>query len=176
MTKGCYIDAVMTGSAVEEWRALKRRGRERFVAEFSHPFLVCVDWEDAIREEEEVLPFKTDVVTPEVLAEVRHEDLSRALIARVVKTDRNPYQVIHLGRAANCDIVLPHHSVSKLHASLSLVPGGAEVTDVGSRNGTFLRGERLPKGRHVLVRFGEELIVGRIPTRFLDAGRLFDLL
>ncbi len=49
-----------------------------------------------------------------------------------------------LGRAPGCDLVVPHLAVSRRHAELRHAPTGAlELRDLGSRNGTFLRGERI---------------------------------
>lgn len=50
-----------------------------------------------------------------------------------------------LGRAADCDLTLPHDSVSRHHARLSLrADGSATIEDLGSKNGLRIDGRRVP--------------------------------
>jgi hypothetical protein len=172
---------VTPGNGLSAWLPHKKLGRERFASAFRHPFLVCLDWAEAIHDGhdnvDESRSFKTDIITPEALSAVKAQSLAHAWIAAVIKTGRNPYQLIHVGRAANCDIVIPHHSVSKLHAYLSVAPdGNAELTDAGSRNGTYCKGARLNKGQAVSLAPRDEVVVGNIPLIYMDARRFFDLL
>lgn len=48
-----------------------------------------------------------------------------------------------VGRDPAADLVLEHPSVSRRHARIASGPAGHVIEDVGSTNGTFLRGERL---------------------------------
>jgi DNA-binding CsgD family transcriptional regulator len=72
-----------------------------------------------------------------------------------------------LGRSTKCDLVIDHPSVSRRHALLSVDEGGMRVTDLGSKNGTFVHDIRVagtaatPLGSR--IRFGslEFLITGR---------------
>jgi len=68
-----------------------------------------------------------------------------------------------LGRGAGCDVVIPGGRVSRAHAAV--VRRGAEywVLDLGSRNGTWHRGERV--ARRCLAD-GEELHLSDTPVRF----------
>jgi pSer/pThr/pTyr-binding forkhead associated (FHA) protein len=76
-----------------------------------------------------------------------------------------------IGRAEDCDMVLDHPSVSRLHATVQATPEGyLAVVDAGSSNGTFLhRNGRWIRIRKVIlgtqdrVRFGEhEVPVGQL--------------
>ncbi|MBK8595844.1 MAG: sigma 54-dependent Fis family transcriptional regulator [Holophagales bacterium] len=50
-----------------------------------------------------------------------------------------------LGSREDNTVVLAHRSVSKRHAVLRSLPGGFEVEDLGSKNGTRLDGQRVQK-------------------------------
>ena len=68
------------------------------------------------------------------------------------------------GRAAACDLVLDHPSVSRRHAELTRGDwGGWTVRDLGSRNGTLVNG--VPVARHEL-RDGDVIGIGRFERRF----------
>ncbi len=48
-----------------------------------------------------------------------------------------------VGRSDYCSILLPHPSISRLHASITVRDGETFIQDLGSRNGTFVNGERV---------------------------------
>jgi hypothetical protein len=48
--------------------------------------------------------------------------------------------VNHVGRSRNCEIHLPHLSVSTVHAELVATDEGLHLRDCGSTNGTFVDG------------------------------------
>jgi len=70
---------------------------------------------------------------------------------------------IRVGRGPVNDVVLPDDSVSWHHAQLWTEGGTAWVRDLGSRNGTFVNGERAPAsvrlGNGDAVRFGAQAVV-----------------
>jgi transcriptional regulator with PAS, ATPase and Fis domain len=68
---------------------------------------------------------------------------------------------ITIGRAPECDIVIANNALSRRHVRLQL---GATMTveDLGSRNGTRLRGERLAPGRPLALAVGESFQIGRL--------------
>jgi pSer/pThr/pTyr-binding forkhead associated (FHA) protein len=51
-----------------------------------------------------------------------------------------------LGRHPNCNVRIDNPKISNEHASLHWTNGSWELRDLGSRNGTFLEGERLASG------------------------------
>jgi len=53
-----------------------------------------------------------------------------------------------LGRAESCDFVLqdPNKLVSRYHAEIRVDNGNAHIRDLGSKNGTFVSGERISQG------------------------------
>jgi pSer/pThr/pTyr-binding forkhead associated (FHA) protein len=58
-----------------------------------------------------------------------------------------PKRTFLLGRSTECDVVLGHPEVSGRHALLAVHPDGTvEIQDMGSKNGTFINGERVVTG------------------------------
>lgn len=78
-----------------------------------------------------------------------------AAIARIVA----PGGRLVIGRGPDCDLHLPHPSISRRHARLQAEPeGGWRIVDLDSKNGTFVNGgavsqERLPGT--AWLRFGD---------------------
>jgi ABC transport system ATP-binding/permease protein len=76
-----------------------------------------------------------------------------------------------IGRDPACDYPLAYPMVSWHHAKLEKTPRGIEIEDLGSRNGTFVDGQRI-SGRLVL-KTGSEIGLGSFRFRLLDeAGNL----
>jgi len=48
-----------------------------------------------------------------------------------------------IGAGNGCDLVIENRTVSRHHVRLSIADSGVELVDVGSRNGTFLNGQRI---------------------------------
>lgn len=69
---------------------------------------------------------------------------------------------IRLGRGKECEVrpvAEDEHTVSRVHAELTVGPSGAlSLRDVGSKNGTFLNGERID--RATPVRLGDRILLG----------------
>lgn len=64
-----------------------------------------------------------------------------------------------LGRAVDCDVVLPESSVSRRHAELEYASGRARVRDLGSHNGTLVNGAACDGWRSVGP--GDQVALGR---------------
>lgn len=67
---------------------------------------------------------------------------------------------IVLGRGASADVVLPHASVSAVHASLRSNTSGYAIVDEASTNGTRAGGVRLVPERPRGLRSGDTLVIG----------------
>jgi DNA-binding winged helix-turn-helix (wHTH) protein len=78
-----------------------------------------------------------------------------------------------LGRAEEAPTRIDVATVSRHHARILVSPGGATLEDLGSRNGTFLRGERVVSPRS--LRDGDEIGLGRIRLTFRMSDRAGDL-
>jgi hypothetical protein len=71
-----------------------------------------------------------------------------------------------VGRAKESEVALTDPSVSRRHASIVLVNGVPMVRDLGSRNGTFVNGERVTSRT---LRDGDELRFGNTEA-IVEAG------
>ena len=71
-----------------------------------------------------------------------------------------------VGRLADNDIVIPRQSVSRHHARITPVEGGYWITDLDSRNGTQLNGERF-RGEARWLSNGDTVVVGGDALRFV---------
>jgi S1-C subfamily serine protease/pSer/pThr/pTyr-binding forkhead associated (FHA) protein len=63
-----------------------------------------------------------------------------------------------VGRLPECDVVIADVLVSGNHFEIGPAPGGAQIVDLQSSNGTFVNGERLVAPR--VLTGGEEIAVG----------------
>jgi nitrite reductase (NADH) large subunit len=57
-----------------------------------------------------------------------------------------------------CDLTVSSPQVSRRHARVAPTPDGAEIADLGSRNGTFVNDERVAESRP--LRAGDTLRIG----------------
>ena len=64
------------------------------------------------------------------------------------------------GRAPGCDLVIDDASVSRRHARFSVTDSACTVTDLESRNGTYVNGDIVSTAR---LADGDRLVLGRVP-------------
>ncbi|MEZ5975361.1 MAG: FHA domain-containing protein [Planctomycetota bacterium] len=75
---------------------------------------------------------------------------------------------VTIGRAPECDLVLGDRAVSRAHARLRRVGGGAiELRDLDSTSGTFVGGERVMR---CLLSDGDEFRLGDVELRLRVEG------
>ncbi|MBX3191300.1 MAG: FHA domain-containing protein [Labilithrix sp.] len=79
--------------------------------------------------------------------------------------------VISIGRTADNKIVVPHPQVSARHAQILNQGGQLFLEDLGSGNGTFVRGQRIARGQRVPVTNGEKVYIGPMPVLIQIAGQ-----
>lgn len=73
-----------------------------------------------------------------------------------------------LGRDADVAVWLESPSVSRHHARIRVTETDATIEDLGSKNGTYVRGERLAAPSPLVD--GDEIRLGSVPMRFRWAG------
>lgn len=76
-----------------------------------------------------------------------------------------------VGRSATCAIRVPDASISRCHAILNYYPDhGFFITDLASRNGTWVNARRLQKMQRQPLRDGDLLRIGKVSVEFFVAG------
>ncbi|HEX5734288.1 MAG TPA: FHA domain-containing protein [Blastocatellia bacterium] len=76
---------------------------------------------------------------------------------------------IEIGKASHNNIVIADPTVSNTHAILLARDGGYSIVDLGSRNGTFVNGERLSTHARTL-RHGDSVQLGQTVLTFRNSG------
>ena len=69
-----------------------------------------------------------------------------------------------IGRESGVSIRIPSESISRKHLHIRVAGDTATIDDLGSKNGTFLRGERVT-GREALTD-GDTFVVGSVRVKF----------
>ncbi|MGC9348900.1 MAG: FHA domain-containing protein [Anaerolineae bacterium] len=76
---------------------------------------------------------------------------------------------VTLGRAKDCDIVLPERQISRHHARVERDSSGYLLRDLGSKNGTFVNGEPV-RGQPYRLRDGDEITLAAVIQLGFVAG------
>nr|AQQ74811.1 hypothetical protein [uncultured bacterium] len=84
----------------------------------------------------------------------------QTIIGQLSQTD---LQSQGIGRTPDNQIVIPHAQVSSHHARLHRIGGQLFIEDLGSANGTFVRGQRIAKHQKIPVAPGEKVFIGPMP-------------
>ncbi len=94
----------------------------------------------------------------------------RPLVLPLKKVQSTFPSMITVGRTDNNDLVVPDEQISKFHAFFRLVGDRVELSDAGSRNGTFVGTRRLePRGASVPLRLNDRFAFGAVEFQLFDA-------
>jgi hypothetical protein len=94
----------------------------------------------------------------------------------VLRTARQAVK-LSVGRSRECDIIVNDASVSKHHATFEMDTFNGEfaLTDLGSRNGTFVNGTRVASGHRAAVGTLSRISLGKAVFVFVDGSTLKQL-
>jgi len=84
-------------------------------------------------------------------------------------SEGHPARII--GRSSDADIPLADPEASRRQAALQAAAGTLYVTDLGSRNGTFLNGQRL-SAEGIEVKVGDHIDVGNTRIEVMEVRAL----
>ncbi|HLT38300.1 MAG TPA: FHA domain-containing protein [Enhygromyxa sp.] len=82
------------------------------------------------------------------------------------RTLKLPEGTLDVGRMADCWLTLDDDLISRYHARFHVSPDRVEVEDLGSRNGTYVNGERLD-GK-ITLRQADKVRIGREVITFVE--------
>ena len=166
-------------SAIDYVQLALRIPRAQFVAQ--HPYLFLVSQGGLLPVASKA---KTLLVPLEDVTEMRavredqvEEDAPPPLLLAVRKRQTSLPGPISVGRHLANDIVIPDLSVSKVHAYFRPVgnDGHLELSDAGSRNGTWVgKRQLLPKTPALAVKPGAVIRFGRVEFVVLAPADLWD--
>ncbi|HEY2744250.1 MAG TPA: FHA domain-containing protein [Polyangia bacterium] len=94
----------------------------------------------------------------------------RPLVLPLRKVQSTFPSMITIGRTENNDLVVSDEQVSKFHAFFRLIGDRVELSDAGSRNGTFVGSRKLAaRGGSAPVNRGDRFAFGAIEFQLFDA-------
>lgn len=105
---------------------------------------------------------------------LRHRESAMLVLQRGSEAGRrwplDRARPLTIGRAEECDIVLPDRQVSRYHARIAWEGDHFQVLDLGSKNGTHVNGQELHSDPVPLSDGDEIQIALRFKLAFVDAG------
>jgi pSer/pThr/pTyr-binding forkhead associated (FHA) protein len=117
---------------------------------------------------------------PSSISPSTESQIARTLVAEIRKQSSSPpANKICIGRAADNDIVLANHTVSKLHTYfiVSEQEGSCEIVDANSTNGTMVNNKRLGAYENHPLFSGDQIRFGpSIQMVYLTPQGFYDLL
>lgn len=126
--------------------------------------------------DEDAWSFSTQAVaSPADVAAEGGFDLSHGVVHPLKKRGRTFADTLLIGRSSSNDVKIDDTTVSKLHARARLDADGFWLEDAGSRNGTFVEGERLGPSE-IAVYPGDTVRFGSCTFKVHRSDRLCDLL
>ena len=160
-------------------------GRPGFLERYARPALLFVDEKGSTRpigpgEKRPARPASSiQIVTLEGKGGSSASEKALHYLHRVaflVKRPANPFpDMISLGRAATCDIVIELETLSKVHGYFLREPDRWLYSDYRSKNGTNVNGLRLEKGERRPLADGDRLQFGlELHALFLSPESLYE--
>jgi hypothetical protein len=176
---GCAIPTAM--DATEHYRHLIALGRDEFLAAAAPAALVRYRSDDSGEGGDRTLTLDEAHDGETIEETLPHgtfsvSQLEMEIFPLVKKPGASFPDRITIGRTANNDIVIEDHSVSRLHAYLKHHATGWLVADAGSKNGSWLRGQKMDARREAAITSRTVVRLGDVDLTFYLASDLFSVL
>jgi hypothetical protein len=143
---------------------LDLRDAVAFARAYPHPWLVR---ESKVRSPAHTSGATVRMPTPALVAS---EGLALAI---ALEPARPGASQVTLGRGHACDVELDEGTLSQLHCVFLKSPEGWSVEDLGSTNGTWLDGNRLPNRQPFAVAEGSRIQAAQVLLTFHDSPGLW---
>lgn len=153
--------------------AAKSCSRDQFVSQYSGWYLVPAREEDRARQKAPTLSRRQALARQVTEASDEADNIPVRVVPLRAKRDDAP---IHVGRTDENDVVISGHTVSRRHAAFVVSVGRVEVVDLGSRNGTRVRGIPLRAGESQSLVSGDPIDLGSIRLVLVDAAACWSAL
>lgn len=143
-------------STLEEYVYLARGLRDRLDTHFVDPVLLVVAPAEGWAE----------------TTSIRHRAESGMISVKMLPTLVIPVKgqsPVTFGRGPQNAVILPFAAMSKAHGELKLEGGAWSLKDIGSKNGSFVDGGRVPQGAFVGLRDGASIRFGDVTAKFMLA-------
>jgi pSer/pThr/pTyr-binding forkhead associated (FHA) protein len=96
----------------------------------------------------------------------RHHHVLIVTIDNIVEHIPVTQTLITIGRAPGNNIILQDHQVSRHHAKISYNAQRFAITDLASRNGTFVNGDQLTNEPHIIDIDQDVISISNYTLRF----------
>ena len=175
-----------SGKKVSDFFMDSRKPEEELIKSYNHPFLVLISDTSEIPADEVDPEYFTTVGNTISLEDLQAIDEGRildpdALVFPVIKRPGiNPYtEMITVGRADNCDIIIRSSDISKFHFYLvanPMDPGQFSIGDGGSKNGTKVDNTTVEPKKTAKLESGNSIFLGTtLVLRFFSPGDFQDM-
>jgi hypothetical protein len=139
-----------------------------FTRLYPHPFLVQTrglqqvdEWEFATAGVLSVDALELDAIASGRM--LNPDFVVHSVVKRKGGLPPGPGMLFTVGRAGNCDVVIPTSAVSKFHCYLKTAANDSQLfflVDGGSRNGTQVDGKTVPPNDSVQLASGSDVVFG----------------
>jgi FHA domain len=148
-------------------------GRDEFVALCPFPFLVGKAPQPPSRRQHNTMGVETQPwagKTQGAVVAVPKPSAAPPIALPVRKIQSSFPTMITVGRTPNNDVLIEDLMVSKFHAHFRISDEGVELTDAGSKNGSWLNGIPLVAKTPVAVQSGDVIRFAQVALKFLSSG------
>jgi hypothetical protein len=156
------------------------KSKDAFLAAYPHAFLLHRKLETPDSGER---GFRTATVAPAVNELLRavtsgeikvSPDVALYDVYPVLKKPDSPWSGrVSVGRTRTNDIAINESAISKLHAYIQGEPPNVTITDVGSRNGIMINGQKIAANKDAPLKSGDAFALGSVPFVFYDAQAFY---